>query len=138
MWWLGLPEQSMVTKMIHRMGNKDRADLHSCKNCPDMVFCHNRIQDTLLSYWVYSSKQEAAWVMKHSKRILLISSSLTGSWASLQQLILASFQVMCVMSGSAAMQAEKSKHHSNDAECRELGWVCIPLVVYRFFWMLGT
>ena len=109
-----------------------------CKTCPDMVFRHNRIQDTLLSYWVYSSKQEAAWVMKHSKRILLISSSLTGSWASLQQLILASFQVACMMPGSAAMQAEKRKHHSNDAECRELGWVCIPLVVYRIVWMLGT
>ena len=30
------------------------------------------------------------------------------------------------------MQAEQRKHHSNDAKCGELGWVCIPLVVESF------
>ena len=38
-------------------------------------------------------------------------------------------QVACVTLSSAAMQAEQRKHHSNDAKCGELGWVCIPLVV---------
>ena len=74
--------------------------------------------------------------MMHDKPILLISSSLKGSWASQQQLIFAShhatLQVTCVMPGSVATQAEIRKHHSNDAKCRELGWVCIPLVVKYF------
>ena len=43
-------------------------------------------------------------------------------------------QVACVMPGSAAMQAEKRKHHSywNDANIEKLGWVCTPLVVESF------
>ena len=41
-------------------------------------------------------------------------------------------QVACVIPGSVAMQAEKRKHHSSDAQCLELGWVCIPLVVESF------
>ncbi|KAL5493235.1 hypothetical protein EMCRGX_G014382 [Ephydatia muelleri] len=41
-------------------------------------------------------------------------------------------QVACVIPGSAAWQAEKRKHHSNDATCLELGWTCIPLVVESF------
>ena len=31
--------------------------------------------------------------------------------------------------GSAAWKAEARKHNANDCKCRELGWVCIPLVV---------
>ena len=41
-------------------------------------------------------------------------------------------QVACVTPSSAAMQAEQRKHHSNDAKCGELGWVCIPLVVESY------
>eukprot|EP00731_Ephydatia_muelleri_P010498 Em0005g1084a len=41
-------------------------------------------------------------------------------------------QVACVTPNSAAMQAEQRKHHSNDAKCEELGWVCIPLVVESY------
>ena len=31
-----------------------------------------------------------------------------------------------VSSGAAAHASEIRKHNSNDAECGELGWVCIP------------
>ena len=41
-------------------------------------------------------------------------------------------QVACVTPSSAAMEAEQKKHHSSDAKCGELGWVCIPLVVESF------
>ena len=41
-------------------------------------------------------------------------------------------QVACVTPSSAAMQAEQRKHHSSDAKCGELGWVCIPLVVESY------
>ena len=78
--------------------------------------------------------------MKLDKCILPMSSSLTGSWASLLQLMFVShlrliqipLQVACVTPSSAAMQAELMKHHSNDAKCGELDWVCIPLVVESY------
>ena len=35
-------------------------------------------------------------------------------------------------SGSAAGKAEACKHNTNDRRCRELGWVCIPLVVETY------
>ena len=34
--------------------------------------------------------------------------------------------------GSAAFSAETRKHSCNDNECKELGWVCIPLVVETY------
>ena len=34
--------------------------------------------------------------------------------------------------GSAAFSAETRKHNRNDDECKELGWVCIPLVVETY------
>ena len=40
--------------------------------------------------------------------------------------------VACVMTGSAALRAEKRKHNTNDEKCRELGWVSIPLVVESY------
>ena len=38
----------------------------------------------------------------------------------------------CVIPSSATMQAKQRKHHSNNAKCGKLGWVCIPLVVESF------
>ena len=34
--------------------------------------------------------------------------------------------------GSAALAAQIRKHRVNDKRCRELGWVCIPLVVETY------
>ena len=43
-----------------------------------------------------------------------------------------------VSSGAAAHASEIRKHNSNDAECGELEWVCIPLVVETYdAWGLG-
>ncbi|KAL5505108.1 hypothetical protein EMCRGX_G006489 [Ephydatia muelleri] len=78
--------------------------------------------------WVHSSKPKAAWVLKHGKHVLPMSSSPNwelGKSATIDHCIKSllnsvTFQVVRVMPGSAAMQAEKRKHHSNDAECREL------------------
>ena len=75
--------------------------------------------------------------MKKDKLDRLISSSLTGSWeqpAAVDLSIASPFcheniQVACVMTGSAALRAEKRKHNTNEEKCRELGWVSIPLVV---------
>ena len=42
------------------------------------------------------------------------------------------FQEACVTAGSAALAAQIRKHRVNDERCRELGWVCIPLVVETY------
>ena len=42
------------------------------------------------------------------------------------------FQEACVTAGSAALAAQIRKHTVNDERCRELGWVCIPLVVETY------
>ena len=31
-------------------------------------------------------------------------------------------------SGSAALASEGRKHRANDAKCKELGWLCVPLI----------
>ena len=33
-----------------------------------------------------------------------------------------------VSAGSAALASEGRKHRANDAKCKELGWLCVPLV----------
>jgi hypothetical protein len=96
-WWLGLPVsqgQLCPQCMSHSLDHFGHHAL-SCKNGSDVVSRHNRIRDTFLSSvnvhaWVRSLKLEAVWVMKLDKRVLPMSSSLTGSWASLLQLIFVS------------------------------------------------
>ena len=96
----------------------------SCKKGSDVVSNHNRIRDTV-------------WVMKLNKCVLLIPNWELGKPAAFDLCVISplnseTLQVACVILSSAAMQAEERKHHSKDAKCGELGWVCIPLVVESF------
>ena len=34
--------------------------------------------------------------------------------------------------GQAARATEQSKHDENDAKCKELGWICVPMVVEAY------
>ena len=34
--------------------------------------------------------------------------------------------------GQAARATEERKHEENDAKCKELGWVCVPMVVEAY------
>ena len=34
--------------------------------------------------------------------------------------------------GQAARATEQRKHEENDAKCKELGWVCVPMVVEAY------
>ena len=34
--------------------------------------------------------------------------------------------------GQAARATEQRKHNENDAKCKELGWVCVPMVVEAY------
>ncbi|KAL5484746.1 hypothetical protein EMCRGX_G021296 [Ephydatia muelleri] len=37
-----------------------------------------------------------------------------------------------VSSGSAALASEGRKHRANDAKCKELGWLCVPLIANTY------
>ena len=37
-----------------------------------------------------------------------------------------------VSAGSAALASEGRKHRANDAKCKELGWLCVPLVAEAY------
>ena len=117
----------------------------SCKNGPDVVSCHNRIRDTLFEFCqcaCLGAQLEASSSLGHEAWQTCPANILIPNWelgkpAAVDLCITSSLnyktlQVACVMPGSAAMQAEKRKHHSSDAKCLELGWVCIPLVVESF------
>ena len=111
----------------------------SCKNGSNMVSGHNIIRDTLFELCqraCLGAQLKAGSSLGHEARQadILIPNWEFGKSAAIDRCVTSplnseTLQVACVMPGSAAMQAEKRKHHSNDAECGELGWVCIPLVV---------
>ena len=37
-----------------------------------------------------------------------------------------------VSAGSAALATESRKHKANDPKCKELGWLCVPLVAETY------
>ena len=111
----------------------------SCKNGSNVVSCHNRIRDTLFEFCQRAGlgvQLEAGSSLGHEARQTRPADVLIPNWelgkpAAIDLCVTNSdtLQVACVTPSSAAMQAEQRKHHSNDAKCGELGWVCIRLVV---------
>ena len=117
----------------------------SCKNGPDVVSRHNRVRDTLFEFCqraCLGAQLEAGSSLGHEARQARPADVLIPNWelgkpAAVDLCVTSplnsnTLQVACVTPNSAAMQAEQRKHHSNDAKCEELGWVCIPLVVESY------
>ena len=117
----------------------------SCKNGPDVVSRHNRVRDTLFEFCqraCLGAQLEAGSSLGHEARQTRPADVLIPNWelgkpAAIDLCVTSplnsnTLQVACVTPNSAAMQAEQRKHHSNDAKCEELGWVCIPLVVESY------
>ena len=117
----------------------------SCKNGSDVVSRHNRIRDTLFEFCQRAglgAQLEAGSSLGHEARQTRPADVLIPNWelgkpaaidlCVTSPLNLDTLQVACVTPSSAAMQAEQRKHHSNDAKCGELSWVCIPLVVVSY------
>ena len=114
----------------------------SCKNGSDVVSCHNRIRDTLFEFCQCAhlgAQLEAGSSLGHEAQQTCPADILIPNWglgkpAAIDLCVTfpvnsETLQVAYVIPSSAAMQAEQRKHHSNDAKCGKLGWVCIPLVV---------
>ena len=74
---------------------------------------HTRPADVLVPNWVLS---------KPAAFDLSVTSTLNAQI----------FQEECVTAGSAALAAQIPKHRVNDERCREIGWVCIPLVLETY------
>ena len=117
----------------------------SCKNGPDVVSRHNRVRDTLFEFCqraCLGAQLEAGSSLGHEARQTRPADVLIPNWelgkpAAIDLCVKSplnsnTLQVACVTPNSAAMQAEQRKHHSNDAKCEKLGWVCIPLVVESY------
>ena len=146
-WWLGLPVsqgQLCPQCMSHSLDQFGHHAL-SCKNGPDVVSRHNRVRDTLFEFCqraCLGAQLEAGSSLGHEARQTRPADVLIPNWelgkpAAIDLCVTSplnsnTLQVACVTPNSAAMQAEQRKHHSNDAKCEELGWVCIPLVVESY------
>ena len=146
-WWLGLPisqGQLCPQCMSHSLDQFGHHAL-SCKNGPDVVSRHNRVRDTLFEFCqraCLGAQLEAGSSLGHEARQTRPADVLIPNWelgkpAAIDLCVTSplnsnTLQVACVTPNSAAMQAEQRKHHSNDAKCEELGWVCIPLVVESY------
>eukprot|EP00731_Ephydatia_muelleri_P011154 Em0006g48a len=112
---------------------------------PNPVSRHNRVRDTLFEFCqraCLGAQLEAGSSLGHEARQARPADVLIPNWelgkpAAVDLCVTSplnsnTLQVACVTPNSAAMQAEQRKHHSNDAKCEELGWVCIPLVVESY------
>ena len=146
-WWLGLPVsqgQLCPQCMSHSLDQFGHHAL-SCKNGPDVVSRHNRVRDTLFEFCqraCLGAQLEAGSSLGHEARQTRPADVLIPNWelgkpAAIDLCVTSplnsnTLQVACVTPNSAAMQAEQRKHHSNDAKCEELGWVCIPLFVESY------
>ena len=146
-WWLGLPVsqgQLCPQCMSHSLDQFGHHAL-SCKNGPDVVSRHNRVRDTLFEFCqraCLGAQLEAGSSLGHEARQTRPADVLIPNWelgkpAAIDLCVTSplnsnTLQVACVTPNSAAMQAEQRKHHSNDAKCEELGWVCISLVVESY------
>ena len=117
----------------------------TCRKGPDVVTRHNRIRDTVFELCqraCLGAQLEAGSSLGHDERQTLPADILVPNWelgqpaavdlSIISTLCHENIQVACVMTRSAALQAEKRKHNTNDEKCRELGWVSIPLVVESY------
>ena len=84
----------------------------TCKRGGDVVSRHNKLR------W----RQEATSPLTIATPAQLTSWYPTGLWASQWPLTY----------GAAARATELRKHEANDGKCRELGWVCVPMVVEAY------
>ena len=146
-WWLGLPAcQGQICPQCssHSLDYFGHHALTGRKG-PDVVTHHNRIRDTIFELCQLAclgAQLEARSSLGHEERQTRPADILVPNWKLGQHAAIdlsitsplchENIQVACVMTGSAALWAEKWKHNTNDEKCRELGWVSSPLVVESY------
>ena len=107
--------------------------------------CHNKLRDTLAETCRrahLSVKVEAGSNLTKDHSHTRPADILVPNWTSGK---LAAFDVSLtsplnsnvlreagLAAGQAARTNEQRKHDENDAKCKELGWICIPMVVEAY------
>ena len=117
----------------------------TCKRGGDVVARHNTLCDVLAKtcYWAHLGIQVEAGndlTAGHSHTRpadLLLTNWTTGKTAAFDISVPSLLNTHTLMeagvsAGSAALATEGRKHRANDAKCKELSWLCVPLVAETY------
>ena len=146
-WWLGLDTSCgsicplCPGKVLDSLGHHAL----TCKRGGDVVTRHNKLRDTLAETCRrvhLSIKVEAGSNLSkdHSHTCpadILIPNWSLGKPAAFDLSVTSPLNSNILLeagfgAGQAARATEERKHEENDAKCKELGWVCVPMVVEAY------
>ncbi|KAL5506359.1 hypothetical protein EMCRGX_G007981 [Ephydatia muelleri] len=113
----------------------------TCKRGGDVVVRHNTLRDVLaetchrahLGIQVEAGNDPTADHSHTHPADLLLTNWTTGKTAAFDISVTSPLNTHTLMeagvsAGSAALASEGRKHRANDAKCKELGWLCVPLI----------
>ena len=117
----------------------------TCKRGGDVATCHNKLHNTLTETCRrthLSVKVEAGsnLTKDHSHTCpadILVPNWSWGKPAALDLSVTSPLNSNVLLevglaAGQAARATEQRKHNENDAKCKQLGWVCVPMVVEAY------
>ena len=117
----------------------------TCKRGGDVVVRHNTHCDVLaetchqahLGIQVEAGNDLTADHSHTHPADLLLANWTTGKTAAFDISVTSPLSTHTLMeagvsAGSAALASEGRKHRANDAKCKELGWLCIPMVAETY------
>ena len=101
-----------------------------------MVIRHNTLRD-VLGIQVEAGNDLTANHSHTCPADLLLTNRKTGKTAAFDISVTPPLNTHTLMeagvsAGSAALATEGRKHRANDVKCKELGWLCVPLVVETY------
>ena len=110
-----------------------------------MVVRHNTLRDALAETWhqnhlgiqVEAGNDLTADYTHTRPADLLLTNWTTGKTAAFDTSVTSPLNTHTLMeagvsAGLAALTTEGRKHRANDAKCKELGWLCVPLVAETY------
>ena len=146
-WWLGM-DTSQGSQCALCPGNAlDPLGHHAttCKRGGDVVVRHNTLRDVLtktyhrahLGIQVEAGNDLTADHSHTRPADLLLTNWTTGKTAAFDTSVTSLHSTHTLMeagvsAGSSALTTEGRKHRANDAKCKELGWLCVPLVAETY------
>ena len=142
-WWLGLDTSSGAMCALCPGSVLDPLGHHAltCKRGGDVVSRHNKLLDALAEACRrahLSIKVEAGCNLTLDHSHSRPADILLPNWSAAFDLSVTSPLHLNVLleagltAGAAARATELRKHEANDGKCRELGWVCVPMVVEAY------
>ena len=143
-WWLGLDTSCgsicplCPGRVLDPLG-------HTCKRGGDVVTRHKKLRDTLaetcrrahLSVKVEAGSNHTKDHSHTHPADILVPNWSTGKLAAFDLSVTSPPNSNVLLeaglaAGQAARATEQSKHDENDVKCKELGWICVPMVVEAY------